>query len=194
MIRPGALIAALLLLVAAFAPATAQVQPTFQPVELSTDMVTRFIASVPTLKAVMSKYDGQIPESSTNAGSPLSAMQGYAAYTRVKAEMDGAVGGFGFASYEDWMTVARTLMTTFAYIKTSTARGQAGPAIQQALRALEANKSMTAAQKAQIRQRMTQAMAGAGGLQPPSDNNMAIVQAMGPQIETAMRSMSRRNR
>lgn len=192
MIRLAALIPALLLLVGALAPALGQTQQTQQTVELSTDMVNRFIASVPTMRTVMSKYDGQIAKPSSG-NSPLAAFQGYAAYQQAKAEMDAAAGGYGFASFDDWMAVARTTALTIAYQKTTGAQAQAAPALQSALRALEANKSMTEAQKAQIRQRMTQAMSVASGFPTPSENNLAIVQTMGPQIETAMRSLSKRN-
>ena len=194
MLKPSFLIAAFVLFFMAPAPASAQGTQPITTVELSADMVTGFIASIPTLKAVMQKYDGQIPKNQrATSGSPLAAMQGYAAYRQIKAEMDGAVAGFGFASYEDWMAVAQTTMVSLVYLKTAGARAQAGPAMAAALRAMEANKSISEAQKAQIRERMKMAMTAAPGMPTPSDNNLEIVRAMGPQIEAAMRTMSSRN-
>ncbi|MHA1523275.1 MAG: hypothetical protein ACTSY1_02570 [Alphaproteobacteria bacterium] len=191
--RPTTLIAVLALLFAPVVPAEAQVAQPIQTVELSPDMVTRFIASIPTLSAVIDKYEGQIPKRQEATGnSPMSALQGYAAYRQIKAEMDGAVGGFGFSSYEDWVAVVQTTMLTFAYLKTTAAQAATGPMIQNALRALEANKSLSAVQRAQIRKSMTQSMTMASGFPAPSENNLGVVRTMGSQIETALNTLSSR--
>ncbi len=83
-------------------------------VTLTPDMVQRFIASWPDFRALgdkLAENRGVDPA----AGTPTGAFAAWAKEADAKAEIDAVVAKHGFATLEDWIRAADSVMLAFSY-------------------------------------------------------------------------------
>jgi hypothetical protein len=93
---------------------TSDAAPMPDQVTLTPDMVQRFIDSWPDFKALGDKLatDRGVDPS---AGTPTAAFSSWAKEADAKAEIDAVVTKHGFASLQDWIGAADSVMIAFSY-------------------------------------------------------------------------------
>jgi hypothetical protein len=156
--------------------------PDFQPVALTEAGTAQAISAMPGVMDVARRHEASAAPA---GGDPLGGLAGLATYAAARAELDAAVGGYGFSGYEGWVETIQTVMHTFAYVRSAGAMQQMAPAMDAAIQQIIANPGIPQAQKDAIIARMGGSQAAMAGMvaNAPSPGNQAIVNALMPEIE-----------
>lgn len=138
-------------------------------VPLTADMVQRFIASWPEFKALGDKLAadrGVDPD----AGTPTAAFASWAKEADAKAEIDAVVTKHGFASLEDWIAAADSVMIAFSYDEEELSEER----LAEILAEVEASPQVPPDQKAAAAAQVREYFAAARTLKPLPGNAETI--------------------
>ncbi|NND50063.1 MAG: hypothetical protein HKN60_07405 [Rhizobiales bacterium] len=162
--------------------------PNFQPVELTQQGAAGAIEAMPAIYQVAQSYEGSVGRGSGD--DPIDGFAALATYAAARAELDASVAQYGFSSYQDWVAIIQTVMHTYAYSQSAGAMQQAAPALDMAMQQMMNNPNIPQAQKDAL-----MAQFGGGGpmammqANAPSPGNLAVVGALGPQIQQMINFM-----
>jgi putative intracellular protease/amidase len=159
---------------------------TAETAKLTQISVQRFIASYPDVKSLavtQATAKGKKIGSSDNA---LLAVVEAAGDDTIKAELDSTARRHGFRDGKEWFGVARSVGVAYAHMKggSSTDEVKAQKKLEKAIAKVEDMPLLSDKQKAKLIAKLRE---GAGALEPPPAENMAVVKAMAPQIEAAVK-------
>ena len=183
----SAVLAATLLLTPAHDARAQTGLPTFEQVPLTADMIKRFVASYPELRAVGKKYEGKAPKSADGSTSPIGALTSYLQLAPARAEMQAVLARHGFDGFADWVKVAQSIAMAYGFAKSGTDLEQPNAKMEQALSQIENNPRFTAEQKKQMSAMLQQQMALMLRMRPSAEN-LALVRKMMAEISAVMDS------
>lgn len=166
-------------------PVTAQAQ--LRQVELSEDMVQRFLTSYPELRALGKKYKKERPKSSDSSNSPIAALSGYLEHKAERAYMEAVLAKHGFADFPESLDVARSVALAYGFVKSGKTPAQRGGQAEQALAAIRNNPRLSAGQKKQMEMMVSQQLSRLKQAEP-SPHNIAVAKQMQAQIAAVMDS------
>lgn len=161
--------------------------PHFEQVPLTADMVKRFLASYPELRAVGKKYEANAPKSPEGGTSPIGALTSYLQLAPARAEMQAVFARHGFDGFADWVKVAQSVAMAYGFAKSGTDLQQPNAKMEQALSQIENNPRFTAEQKKQMSAMLQQQMALRLRMRPSAEN-LALVRKMMAEISAVMDS------
>lgn len=177
-------------IVAAFAamaivPASAQVAAP-QSVALETRSASRALDAVPAVFAVARNLEGV--EIEVGVDSVANGFSDLAGQPAAQEQLTAALGSYGFEGYEDWAATVRTVFSTYAFIRS---RGPNDPSIEEATRRILDDPSIPRSQKDSIVESMSEPSAELPeiGAAPPTQENLAVVVALVPHIESTIEMM-----
>jgi len=136
-----------------------------QTVLLTDAMVEGFIQSYPVIEAEVDALEQQydLPDD----GSPMSAMQGLAAYQEVSGRLNAVVSPYGFDSYGHWVTSAMSIAMAHAFAREG---GAMDSQMAEALARVQNDPNIPAGQKQMIIQQMQAQSQMMAGMRPPQRN------------------------
>jgi hypothetical protein len=179
------LVAAAIAIVVTASPIFAQA-PILQQVELEARSASRALDAVPAVFAVARNLDGI--EIDVSVDSMASGFADLAGQESAQSQLVGALGAYGFETYDDWAATVRTLFAVYEFL------GSAGPStalIEEAVSQVLKDPSVPQSQKDAIQERMSEPIVGNSQISEtvPTRDNLAIVVALLPQIESTIEMM-----
>lgn len=178
-----------LLLIAVFVvlqlriPAMAQAQ--MPQVELTRDMVERFLASYPEIRAVGAKYEKK-PERS-DSEDPVATFSEFLQHKAALGEIKAILDEHGFKTFTAWLDVARSVAIAYGFVKSGKSPGELGDQAGKALEEIRRNPDLNDAQKQEMELMVKRQMDMLRHFEP-SANNLAIVRELQPQIAVVLDS------
>ena len=164
-------------------PAMAQAQ--MPQIELSRDMVERFLASYPEIRAIGRKYEKESPASSSE--NPAAAFSQFLQHKSALGEIKVALDRHGFNSFTEWLDAARSVGIAYGFVKSGKSPGELGAQADKALEEIRSNPDLNDAQKQQMEMMVKQQMGMLKHFEP-SPNNLAIVRELKPRIAAVLDS------
>jgi hypothetical protein len=154
--------------------------------KLTQASVKRFIASYPEVKSIAVTQGTAKGKKIGGADNPLMAVVEAASDDKIKAEVDITAKRYGFRDGKEWFGVARSVGVAYAHMKVgSNGDAKAAAKVDKAIAKIEDNDFLSAKQKKKLIKALRE---GAGVvLEAPPPENMAVVKAMAPEIEAAVK-------
>jgi len=164
-------------------PAMAQAQ--MPQIDLNRDMVERFLASYPEIRAVGAKYEKK--PGSASSEDPVAAFSEFLQHKAALGEIKTVLNKHGFKTFVQWLDVARSVAIAYGFVKSGKSPGELGNQADKALEEIRKNPDLNDAQKQQMEMMVKQQMDMLKHFEP-SPGNLAIVREMQPQIAAVLDS------
>ena len=159
-------------------------QPRAQQVPLSEDLVKRFLATYPKLRALSRKYGSKAPKTGGAKG-PLDAISGSLAHRQTRTAFRRTLEQHGFADISSWIRVAQSVALAYGYAKSGKPPPDVAAESARIKAGIRANPRFTPEQKQQMIAMLERQMGTLGRFQPPAEN-IALVRRMLPEIAAVM--------
>jgi hypothetical protein len=148
--------------------------------------VQRFIASYPDVKTLAVSQAAAKGKKIGGSDNALLAVVEAASDDTIQSELDSTARRYGFRDGKEWFGVARSVGVAYAHMKTgSSGDPKAKKKLEKAIEKVEDMPLLSDKQKKKLIENLRKS-AGVV-LEPPPPENMAVVKAMAPQIEAAVK-------
>jgi len=154
--------------------------------KLTQSSVKRFIASYPDVKSIAVSQASAKGKKLAGGEKSLLAVVEAASDDTIKVEVDTAAKRHGFRDGKEWFGVARSVGAAYAHMKVGPSiDAKAQEKLEKAVAKIEKNDLLNDKQKKKLIHAIRE---GAGAvLEPPPPENLALVKAMAPEIEAAVK-------
>ena len=150
-------------------------------VPLTEDMINRFVASFPDMRAVGAKFPATQPTEEAAAGSDLDALS-----PEKRKAMEEVATKHGFKNLEEWTTVASSIVMSYAYVREGKRVGELDKMVEQLVAQAQNDAKLTEEQKEQAIAQYRDIGAKLARFQPLPEN-YALVEKMIDKVTPIMK-------
>lgn len=154
--------------------ARSQEQQLPMQVPLTPEMVEAFVTSYPELQQLGDRLEQKYGRVDADPEDPSSFVSGFAQYADARGQMEQIVQGHGFASLQDWVQAAYSVMLAYSFSQRGEGGGSVDSEMAEAIEQIRSDRSISAEQKEQLIAMLQQQMAAISQLRPPAGNIEAI--------------------
>lgn len=154
--------------------------------KLTQSSVKRFIESYPEVKTIAAKRAAEKGKKIGSADNALMAVVEAASDDALKGEIDTTAKRHGFRDGKEWAGVARSVGIAYAHVKTGTTDdAKARRKLEKAIAKVDDMPLLNDKQKKQLIENLRKGAETV--LEPSPPENVALVKAMAPEIEAAVK-------
>lgn len=146
---------------------------------LTPAIVENFVASYTELLTAADELSSEYSLPAAEGDSPMAAFGAYMAHQGAMARLTGIATSHGFSGFPEWMQVANSVATAYAFSREG---GALGSQTSEAAEQIRNNPSLTQAQKDAMLAQLDAASARFDAMRPPQENLDAVA-AYGDEIE-----------
>ena len=161
--------------------------PPFEQVQLTPDMVKRFLASFTQIKKIGKKYEAQTGRSGPSPADPVGSASAYMKNQEAGAQIEDVLKANGFSDFQEWSRVGQSVGLAYGFAKSKRSPEELRQQAEQAIALIQKNDRFSDQQKEQMTALMRQQM-GAMTRFMPLPGNVELVRGMMGEIKPVMDS------
>ena len=161
--------------------------PNIQQLELTPDMVKRFVKSFGQIKALGMKYKSESAAQDPSSDSPIGAVSSFMSNREARSEVGAILKENGFSDFQQWSRVGQSVGIAYGFAKSDRSPGELQSQAEHAIGLIQQNKRFSDQQKKQMIALMRQQMGAMTNFRPlPA--NVELIRSMMDEIAPVMDS------
>lgn len=161
--------------------------PNIQQIELTPDMVKRFVKSFGQIKALGKKYKSESAAQDLSSESPIGAVSSFMNNKEARSEVGAILKENGFSDFQQWSRVGQSVGIAYGFAKSDRSPGELQSQAEHAIGLIQQNKRFSDQQKKQMIALMRQQMGAMSNFRPlPA--NVELIRSMMDEIAPVMDS------
>jgi hypothetical protein len=161
--------------------------PPFEQVQLTPDMVKRFLTSFAQIKKVGKKYQAQTGRSGPPPADPIGSASAYMQNQEAGAQIEDVLKTNGFSDFQEWSRVGQSVGLAYGFVKSKRSPEELRQQAEQAIALIQKNDRFSDQQKERMAALMRRQM-GAMTRFMPLPANVELVRGMMSEIKPVMDS------